>query len=57
MINIYQDAGIRAKKGSRRPAFENLLADAKLKKFDVVIVDKVDRFYRHLGGLLTTLDQ
>ena len=57
LINIYQDAGISAKKGSHRPAFENLLADAKLKKFDVVIVDKVDRFYRHLGGLLTTLDQ
>ncbi len=56
LINIYQDAGISAKKGSHRPAFENLLADAKLKKFDVVIVDKVDRFYRHLGGLLTTLD-
>ena len=26
-------------------------------KFDVVIVDKIDRFYRHLGGLLATLDQ
>lgn len=23
----------------------------------MIIVDKVDRFYRHLGGLLTTLDQ
>ncbi len=57
LITIYQDAGISAKKGSHRPAFENLLADAKLKKFDVVVVDKVDRFYRHLGGLLTTLDQ
>ena len=57
LINIYEDAGVSAKKGSHRPAFERLLADARLKKFDVVIVDKVDRFYRHLGGLLATLDQ
>jgi DNA invertase Pin-like site-specific DNA recombinase len=57
LINIYEDAGISAKKGSHRPAFETLLADAKEKKFDVVVVDKVDRFYRHLNGLLTTLDQ
>ena len=57
LVTIYEDAGISAKKGSCRPAFEKLLADAKLKKFDVIVVDKVDRFYRHLGGLLTTLDQ
>lgn len=25
-------------------------------KFDVVVVDKIDRFYRHLSGLLTSLD-
>ena len=57
LVEIYVDAGISAKKGSRRPAFERLLRDAKDGKYDVVIVDKIDRFYRHLGGLLTTLDQ
>ena len=31
--------------------------DASQKKFDVIVVDKIDRFYRHLSGLLTTLDQ
>ena len=57
LIEIYAAAGISAKKGSQRPAFEHLLRDARDGKFDVVIVDKIDRFYRHLGGLLTTLDQ
>jgi len=56
LVKIYVDAGISAKKGSRRPAFEQLLRDAKDGKFDIVIVDKIDRFYRHLGGLLSTLD-
>ena len=57
LVDIYQDAGISAKKGSHRPAFEKLLQDASDGKFDVVVVDKVDRFYRHLSGLLSTLDQ
>ncbi len=57
LIEIYVDAGISAKKGSRRPAFEQMLNDAREGKFDIIIVDKIDRFYRHLGGLLTTLDQ
>ena len=26
-------------------------------QFDVVIADKIDRFYRHLSGLLNTLDR
>ncbi len=56
LLEIYMDAGLSAKKGSRRPAFERLLQDAQARKFDVVIVDKVDRFYRHLSGLLSTLD-
>lgn len=53
---IYIDAGISAKKGSHRPAFEQLMKDAGNKQFDVVVVDKIDRFYRHLSGLLTSLD-
>ena len=57
LITIYEDAGISAKKGSYRPEFEHLLADAKDGKFDVVVVDKVGRFYRHLNGLLATLDK
>ncbi len=57
LVKIYTDAGISAKKGSHRPAFEQMLKDAKEGSFDVIVVDKIDRFYRHLGGLLTALDQ
>lgn len=57
LLEIYTDAGISAKKGSRRPALEQLLRDAKEGKFEVVVVDKIDRFYRHLGSLLWALDQ
>jgi len=54
---IYTDAGISAKRDSQRPQFLQLIQDAESHLFDVVIVDKIDRFYRHLSGLLNTLDQ
>ena len=57
LVQIYTDAGISAKKGSQRPAFEQMLKDAREGLFDVVVVDKIDRFYRHLSGLLSTLEQ
>ena len=56
LVGEYVDAGYSAKARARRPAFERLLRDAERGLFDVVVVDKVDRFYRHLRGLLTTLD-
>ena len=56
LVEIYTDAGLSAKKDSTRPALARLMADAKAGKFDVVVVDKIDRFYRHLRGLLTALD-
>ena len=56
MVRIYTDAGISAKKDSQRPALEKMLNDARADQFDVVVVDKIDRFYRHLAGLMTALD-
>jgi site-specific DNA recombinase len=56
-VELYTDAGISAKKDSHRPALEQLMTDAEAHRFDVVVVDKVDRFYRHLRGLLGALDQ
>jgi site-specific DNA recombinase len=57
LTHIYTDAGISAKKDSQRPSLEQLMKDAEAGRFDVVVVDKVDRFYRHLRGLLGALDQ
>lgn len=37
-----------AKSGSNRPVLAKLLADAKLRKFDAVVVWKIDRFGRSL---------
>jgi len=57
LVQIYTDAGVSAKKGSHRPMFERLMQAAQAGEFDVVVVDKIDRFYRHLVGLLTALDK
>ena len=57
LVNIYTDAGISAKKDSHRPQLARLMEDAKEGRFDVVVVDKIDRFYRHLNRLLNALDQ
>jgi site-specific DNA recombinase len=57
LIELYTDAGLSAQKGSPRPAFERMLADAREGRFDVIVVDKIDGFSRHLGTLLVALDQ
>ena len=40
---IYKDAGISAKTGNTRPAFEELLQDIKDKKCNSIVVLKLDR--------------
>ena len=57
LIQDYVDAGISAKAGSQRPALQELLEDAEIGHFDVVVVHKVDRFYRDLKELLTALER
>ncbi|MCP4542299.1 MAG: recombinase family protein [Chloroflexi bacterium] len=57
LVRIYTDAGHSARRESLRPDFERMLQDARAGHFDVLIVDKLDRFYRHLRGCLTTLDE
>ena len=56
-VELYTDAGLSAKKDSERPELQRLLDAAAAGQFDVIVVDKIDRFYRHLGGLLVALDQ
>lgn len=57
LLEIYTEPGLSAKKDSHRPELERLMSDAMAGRFDVVVVDKIDRFYRHLSGLLSALDQ
>ncbi len=56
LVHIYTDAGISARRESHRPDFERMLRDARAGQFDILIVDKLDRFYRNLRGCLATLD-
>lgn len=44
---IYEDAGLSGG-SSNRPAFQKLIKDAKQKKFDVVLVYKIDRLSRSI---------
>ena len=53
---IYADEGLSAGT-TDRPALQKLLKDAKQKKFDLVIVYKIDRFSRRLSDLLTLVEQ
>ncbi len=52
----YCDQGISGAK-ERRPALDQLLADARRGKFKVIIVAALDRFGRNVKHLLTMLDE
>lgn len=55
IFKVYKDAGFSA--GSlNRPALELLLRDAQEKKFDVILVYKIDRFSRKLKDLIMILE-
>ena len=46
VYKIYEDAGISAKTGNKRPTFDELLQDIKDKKCNAIVVLKSDRLTR-----------
>ncbi len=56
IFKVYQDEGISGY-STERPALKELLKDAKNKKFDLVLVYKIDRFSRNLKDLLNLVDE
>ncbi len=46
IYKVYKDAGISAKTGNHRPAFEELKEDIKNKKVNTIVVLKLDRLTR-----------
>ena len=46
VYKVYKDAGISAKTGNKRPAFDELLKDIKAKKCNTIVVLKLDRLTR-----------
>jgi site-specific DNA recombinase len=53
---LYKDDGYSGSL-STRPALDRMLKDAKAKKFDIMLVWKIDRLYRHMRYLLETIDK
>ena len=47
IYKLYKDAGISAKTGNYRPAFEELLQDIREKKCNTIVVLKLDRLTRN----------
>ena len=60
MYKLYKDAGISAKTGNYRPAFEELLQDIREKKCNTIVVLKLDRLTRSvfdLEGIMRFLEE
>ena len=56
IYKVYCDDGISAY-STRRPALQELMKDAKDKKFNLVLVYKIDRFSRRLKDLLNLVEE
>ena len=56
VYKVYCDDGVSAY-STRRPALQELLADARAKQFELVIAYKLDRFSRNLKDLLNLVDE
>ena len=60
IYKLYKDAGISAKTGNYRPAFEELLQDIRDKKCNIIVVLKLDRLTRSvydMEGIMKFLDE
>lgn len=56
VVNIYADEGISGYSVEKRPQIKQLLEDAKSKKFDAVLIMKIDRLGRNLKELLSIVE-
>ena len=56
IYKTYEDAGISAKKGNKRPAYEEMLEDIKTGKINTIVALKMDRVLRNISDLETLLD-
>ncbi|MDL1888125.1 recombinase family protein [Nitrospirales bacterium NOB] len=56
VFKVYVDKGISGAK-DRRPALDQLMSDAKKRRFDVVLVWRFDRFARSTRHLITALEE
>lgn len=57
LVKIYEDAGISGGTIIKRPAFKLLLSDARLHKFDAIVVLKLDRAFRNIKDAIFTSEE
>jgi DNA invertase Pin-like site-specific DNA recombinase len=58
IVQTYEDAGISGAKGrDRRPGLDELLKDAKRRRFDVALFWAVDRLGRSTASVVTAMDE
>lgn len=55
IFRLYEDKATGT--NANRPMLKNLLSDARKRKFDLVLVWKLDRFFRSLKDMVTTLQE
>jgi DNA invertase Pin-like site-specific DNA recombinase len=56
LAKSYTDEGISGSR-DRRPELDQLLADARRRRFDLLVVWRADRLFRSLKHMVTTLDE
>jgi site-specific DNA recombinase len=56
VVGIYRDVGLSAK-NTNRPELQRLLADARARRFDLVLVWRIDRISRSLKDLKWLIDE
>ena len=56
VVHVYEEPG-RSGKSVVRPAFQQMMADANAKRFDVVVVHKLDRFSRSVLDTMVYLSK
>jgi len=56
IFKVYRDEG-KSAKDMNRPEMQQMLSDAKDKKFSAIFIYKLDRFSRSLKDLILTIDQ
>lgn len=57
VYDLYKDEGISAKDIKHRPGVMQLLADAKERKFEIILVWKLTRFSRSLANLVAVCEE
>ena len=57
LVKIYADEGVSGSSVENRKGLQDLMKDAKKRKFDVMVIHKLSRFARNAMDLLNKVDE